>query len=66
MNGTITYNGFTGSVNFNREDGVFFGRVEGINALVGFEGETVFRLEQAFRQAVDDYVAFCRDKGIEP
>lgn len=66
MNNIITYNGFAGSVNFSQEDGVFFGKVEGINALVNFEGETVSQLEQAFREAVDDYVAFCREKGVEP
>ena len=29
---TLTYNGYTGSVEFSEEDNVFFGKLEGINA----------------------------------
>lgn len=63
---TISYDGFTGTVNYSQEDGVFFGKIEGINGLVNFEGETVKKLETAFRSAVDDYKALCQEKGIEP
>ena len=66
MNNTITYNGFVGSVNYSQEDGVFYGKIEGINALVNFEGESVAELQNSFRQAVDDYVDLCHKKGIEP
>lgn len=66
MNNTITYNGFTGSVNYSQEDNVFFGKIEGINALVNFEGESVDELQSSFHSAVDDYVALCMEKGIEP
>lgn len=66
MNNTITYNGFIGSVNYSQEDSVFYGKIEGINALVNFEGESVEELQNSFRSAVDDYVALCREKGIEP
>ena len=38
---TLTYNGYTGSVEFSEEDNVFFGKLEGINALVNYEGESV-------------------------
>ena len=38
----------------------------GINGLVNFEGESVKELTEAFHEAVDDYLAYCEDEGIEP
>lgn len=63
---TMTYKGYLGSVAFSEKDNVFFGKVEGINGLVNFEGESVKELTAAFHEAVDDYLAYCKDEGIEP
>lgn len=63
---TLTYKDYIGSVNFSEKDNVFFGKVEGINALVNFEGESVSELRKAFQEAVDDYLAYCEEEGIQP
>ena len=63
---TMTYKGYIGSVAFSEKDNVFFGKIEGINGLVNFEGESVKELTDAFHDAVDDYLAYCKDEGIEP
>ena len=63
---TMSYKGYLGSVNYSDKDQVFFGKVEGINGLVNFEGESVKELTEAFHEAVDDYLAYCKDEGIEP
>ena len=63
---TMTYKGYLGSVAFSEKDNVFFGKIEGINGLVNFEGESVQELTTAFHEAVDDYLAYCEDEGIEP
>lgn len=63
---TMKYKGFIGSVAYSEDDNVFFGKVEGINALVNFEGESVSELTQAFHDAVNDYLAFCEEEGISP
>ena len=62
----MTYKGYLGSVAFSQKDNVFFGKIEGINGLVHFEGESVKELTEAFHEAVDDYLAYCKDEGIEP
>lgn len=62
----MTYKGYIGSVNYSDKDQVFFGKIEGINGLVNFEGESVKELTEAFHEAVDDYLAYCQDEGIEP
>ena len=63
---TMTYKGYLGSVAYSEKDQVFFGKIEGINGLVNFEGESVKELTKAFHEAVDDYLAYCKDEGIEP
>ena len=51
---TLTYKDYIGSVNFSEKDNVFFGKVEGINALVNFEGESVSELRKAFWKRAED------------
>jgi len=63
---TMTYKGYLGSVAYSEKDNVFFGKIEGINGLVNFEGESVKELTDAFHEAVDDYLAYCEEEGIVP
>ena len=63
---TLTYKGFIGSVYFSEKDNVFFGKIEGINGLVNFEGDSVKELTNAFHEAVEDYLAYCEEEGIAP
>jgi predicted HicB family RNase H-like nuclease len=62
---TLKYKNFIGSVNFSEDDDVFFGKIEGINALVTFEGQTVVKLKKAFIEAISDYIELCNTKGIK-
>ncbi len=63
---TLKYKGFIGSVAFSEADGVFFGKLEGVDGLVNFEGKSVKELTSAFHEAVEDYIAYCAQAGIEP
>ena len=66
MKDTIEYNGFLGSVHFDADDEVFYGRIEGIEDLVSFEGVSVKELKKAFQVAVDDYLDLCRKANKNP
>ena len=44
MNNTMEYRGYVGSVEFSEEDGIFYGKVMGIRALVSYEGTTAKEL----------------------
>ncbi len=59
MNNTMTYKGFTGTVEFSEPDGVFFGKVLGIRSLVSYEGKTAEDLIEDFHNAVDEYIELC-------
>ncbi len=66
MSNIMNYKGYTGSVEFSEADGVFYGKVMGIRALISYEGETAKELVDDFHGAVDDYLSLCEDEGKEP
>ena len=56
MKNRLTYKGYTGTVEFSTDAKVFFGKIEGIDDLVSYEGEDVSALENNFIKAVEDYM----------
>jgi len=57
----LEYKSYAGVV--DAEDGAFFGRVIGLRDVITFEGESFAEVERAFRESVDDYLAFCESPG---
>ncbi len=66
MKDLMTYKGYYGSVHYNDEDRVFFGKLEFIRSLVNFEGTNVESLKNAFEEAVEDYLELCKVENKEP
>lgn len=63
MTDKLKYKDFIGTVHYSSSDEIFFGKIEGINDLVTFEGETVNKLKSSFEEAVDDYLTLCKELG---
>jgi predicted HicB family RNase H-like nuclease len=63
---TLKYKDYIGSISYSAEDEVFYGKIEHINDLITFESMNAHELKHAFQEAVDDYIKFCKEKGIEP
>ena len=63
---TLQHRGYSARVEFDDEDGVFFGRIAGIADGVTFHATTVDDLRAAFVEAVDDYLATCARIGKAP
>ena len=63
MKDFLIYKEYIGSVHFNADDEVFFGKIEGIDDLVSFEGMSVIELKKSFEEAVEDYIQLCRDNN---
>jgi predicted HicB family RNase H-like nuclease len=66
MKNVMKYKEFLGTVNFDSKDNVFYGKVEGINSLVTFEGKSVDELILAFETSVDDYIKLCESQNKPP
>jgi predicted HicB family RNase H-like nuclease len=63
MKDILKYKEYFGSVHFSAEDEVFYGKIEGVDDVVSFEGNSVDELKKAFIEAVDDYEQLCRESG---
>ena len=66
MRNTLKYKDYSGSVEYSDEDGVFFGRIIGINDRITFDGDNVKSLRINFEEAVDGYLEVCSQIGKEP
>lgn len=65
--GFLKYKDYTGSVEYSEEDKCLFGKVQGMSKdSITYEGSTVEELTEDFEGAIDDYLALCEEKGIEP
>jgi predicted HicB family RNase H-like nuclease len=60
----LEYDGYVGTV--DADDGAFLGRVVGLRDVITCEGETFAEVERAFRDSIDDYLAFCATRGEQP
>jgi predicted HicB family RNase H-like nuclease len=66
MKDMMTHRGYYGSVGYDDEDRIFYGKIEFIRALVSYEGTDVTSLRKAFEEAVEDYLEMCRTRREEP
>lgn len=50
----MTYKGYYGSISYDDEDRLFYGKVEFVHGLISYEGRDLATLRAAFEEAVDD------------
>ena len=53
---SMAYNGYTARIKYSHEDECFIGHITEIHDIVGFHGESMIELREAFEEAVDDYL----------
>lgn len=62
----LEYKGYRTKIEFDREDNIFYGKIEGIRDFVNFHTDDCLKIEEKFYDAVDDYLEFCREIEKEP
>ncbi len=62
----IEYKGYLGKVEFDSEAGLIHGEVINTRDVITFQGRSVDELTRAFRDSVQDYLAFCTERGEDP
>lgn len=62
----MKYKGYEALVAFDADDRVLRGRLLCTQDVVSFEADDVAELEQAFHEAVDDYLTQCAASGRAP
>ncbi|MBE5902136.1 MAG: type II toxin-antitoxin system HicB family antitoxin [Lachnospiraceae bacterium] len=66
MKNNMQYRGYVGSVELSEYDTSLFGKVQGIQSLIMYEGKDARELIADFHGAVDEYLKLCEEKGIAP
>jgi predicted HicB family RNase H-like nuclease len=62
----MEYKGYTAKVEFDDEAEIFHGEVIGIKDVVTFQGKTAREIKKVFKESVDDYLSFCRERNESP
>src|SRR5690625_5323174 len=62
----LKYKGYHGKVEFDEEAGLFHGEIVDLRDVITFQGKSVEELDQGFRDSIDDYLDFCKQRGEEP
>jgi hypothetical protein len=62
----LEYKGYTAEYFWDDDSNILFGNVANIRDVITFQGYTEQDFKQAFRDSVDDYLDFCKERGEEP
>jgi predicted HicB family RNase H-like nuclease len=64
---SLEYKGYAaGPIEFDEDARLFSGVVAGLRDVIHFSGRTADELAQAFKDSIDDYLAFCEEGGAAP
>jgi predicted HicB family RNase H-like nuclease len=62
----MKYKEYIAKVAFDDKAEIFHGEVANLKDVITFQGKSVKELKKAFKDSVDDYLAFCKERGEEP
>ena len=62
----LEYKGYTTKIEYDTEDQLLYGKIEGIRDLVDFSSDSPASIVDEFHDAVDGYLEFCNEIGKEP
>lgn len=65
MNG-MEHKGYHATVEYDPDADIFHGEVVNTRAVLTFQGRSVDELKAAMQDTVDDYLAWCAERGKEP
>ena len=62
----MEYKGYMGKAEYDDEAEILHGEVINTRDVITFQAKSVNELNQAFHESIDDYLAFCSERGEEP
>jgi predicted HicB family RNase H-like nuclease len=62
----MEYKGYLGMVEYDAQAKIFHGDIINTRDVITFQGTTVNEIEHAFKESIDDYIAWCEEDGVEP
>ena len=62
----MKYKGYLGEVTYDATAKILHGEILGLRDVITFQGTTVNELEKAFKDSIDDYLSWCKERGENP
>ena len=62
----MEYRGYLGTVEYDSQAKIFHGDIVNTRDVITFQGTTVKEIDRAFKDSIDDYIAWCEEEGVEP
>lgn len=62
----LKYKGYVSTVRYDNESHKLHGRIDGISDFVNYVADDINEVEQEFKNAVDDYLDFCKEVNKTP
>ena len=62
---TMHYKGYEAVIEFDEDAEIFHGEVINLRDVITFQGVSAPGLKQAFADSIEDYLAFCAQRGEE-
>ena len=62
----MQYKKYFGHIEYDDEAKIFHGEVIGLKDVITFQGTTVDEIEKAFKDSIDDYLSWCKERGEKP
>ncbi len=63
---TMNYKGYDALVTYDEDAELFHGEVMNTRDVITFQGASVTELKTAMAESIEDYLAFCQQRGEEP
>lgn len=62
----LNYKNYVGHIEFDDDAEIFHGEVINTQDVITFQGDSVKEIKKAFIESIDDYLAFCEERGESP
>ena len=62
----MKYKGYIGHFTFDEQQNLFSGRVANTNDLIIFQGKSIKETQQAFQDAINEHLEWCKKYGKKP
>ena len=63
---TMSYKGYLAVIEYDADAELFHGEVADLRDVITFQGQSAKELKQAFAESMEDYFAFCKERGEDP
>lgn len=62
----MKYKGYQGEITYDADAKIFHGEVIGLKDVITFQGASVKELEKAFKDSINDYLEWCKERQEAP